>query len=648
MEKSPPLGQLSIDRLTSPAVETNHGDLLHDPITDKRRLLARACAVREALDEELRQFTWLEGEYFEAKEVRWSRFKDALVATERGDWSRLKSEGIMLDPSWLSNFVQAMLRNRPVEVQVVATPSLEIAKNWQNNTSHIDFESILNKHNSGISMAALLRRLSQLEYTRPVLEVDDLFYADTHLALSALHRQALFQHIHTHLEEQGVVNTTDIPGEDYLFISRGRRAEQVDELIDYLDYAETGMVVRNKDGGFYFRPNEHIHESNLRSHPPTKMLPKEGILLKEANGTPSAVAISASSYIDHINSNFAHVRFQSASFQGLLSHQVPLPSDHVALDILGQSLDRVHPHNRYNIYYDQRYLIPRRATYAFATLLRNEINKVIENLKEYDDVKVAMNPEHYLQHNYANPEGMWPEDVQGVSVIAAELPLHFRPESLGSATVIGYGPFSYPALAIAPFMKPDGAIAISDLLPANITFAEQWFDGTASNEHGDVYHRFARAFQDRPQSGIFYADCENQLQQTGKLQVASLEELPSDSAQLVVESFVSCSFNSEKYGFFEAIRQKARILKWEPGSMMIAVHMVGSPGWNNSGDDEGVKMEAANLTLEDIKNGYISAGLRIIKAVPLYADTSFREEHKGMVVIFAAPDTLSKPASIPR
>jgi hypothetical protein len=71
--------------------------------------------------------------------------------------------------------------------------------------------------------------------------------------------------------------------------------------------------------------------------------------------------------------------------------------------------------------------------------------------------------------------------------------------------------------------------------------------------------------------------------------------------------------------------------------------MVGSGGWNNSGDDEGIKIPAANLSLQDIEGAYRSAGMRIVNCTPLHADASFREDYKGMVVVFAKPDTTERP-----
>jgi hypothetical protein len=195
-------------------------------------------------------------------------------------------------------------------------------------------------------------------------------------------------------------------------------------------------------------------------------------------------------------------------------------------------------------------------------------------------------------------------------------------------------------------MKEGASIDISDLLPENIDFAREWFSGTAESQHESVYRHFGDLFRQLSKSGHFYQDCEEQLRTAGHLHTAVLENLPSDSAQVVIESFVSCSNNIEKYGFYESIRQKARVLTWTNKSMMVSVHIVGSGGWNNSGDDEGIKIPAANLSLNDIEDGYTSAGLRIVKCVPLHADSGFREDYEGMVVIFAKPDTIDRPLSI--
>lgn len=635
------MNRLSINYLTQPAIETQYGELSREPVTDKRYLFTKAMAVRETLADELGQ---------QSKHIppagsrRWDDLRAHLSQVAKtGDVSRLKVFGFWIEAQQLTHLAQTLLRNRPLEIQAVNTTSLDP---YEKGPDH-SFANQLH----GIAMTSVLRRLGLSEYMRPVMELDDANYKDTSIAVDGLHRQALLRRLHGVLLDAKVVHPDDSPGKDFLYLPYSTHATKVDSLIDELDNSEAGIVADYKDGRVFFRPNQRVHQTALWMQPYTKQPPADGVLLKDAEGHPSKTAIQAASYLHPINTAFTHVSMQSYPFKGYnlsSTNYSKLPSDFLELDILLQALDRASPHSRYNIVYDRGYVSPQHTAYILTHLLHSEMGRIAKTLQATSDVSRTMKPQAYFDHNYSSPEGIWPIDVQGVRAIASELPLHFYPESIKSATVIGYGPFSYPALAAAPFMKKDSTMVISDLLPANIALVTQWFTGSADEKHNQAYRQFAQLFKSGKKTGQFYNDCEQQLRAVGRPIVAALEQLPSDSAQLVIESFVSCSYNSERHGFFEAIKQKARILKWGPDSMMISVHMVGSKGWNNSGDNEGVTMEAADLSLEDIQAAYASAGLRVVKITPLYADSSFREGHKGMVVIFAKPDTVVKPQSIPR
>jgi hypothetical protein len=253
-----------------------------------------------------------------------------------------------------------------------------------------------------------------------------------------------------------------------------------------------------------------------------------------------------------------------------------------------------------------------------------------------------MKPVDYFDHNYNDEKGIQAEDVQGIEASGDEFPLIFAPGDITSAAIIGYGPFTYLSLPLASFMAEGATIDISDLLPENIAFVDQWLAG--ENEVQDAaYRRFGDAFR-KTRSGKFYEACEKQLRKHARSHVAALEDLPSNSVQVIAEGFVSCSRNIEKYGFFSSIREKARIMTWTNKSHMVSVHMINSGGWSNSGDHEGVTIPAARLSMADLEDGYRSAGLRIVYRKRLEsAKTKIRKDYNGMYIVIAKPDTLERP-----
>lgn len=572
----------------------------------------------------------------------WDRLDIALQATRSGDWSQLEQYGIYINPAWFGGIAQSMLRSRPVDMQVAAGRPLVAP---ESDDHRLALDTLFDKQQAGLEFSALLRRIQGFDTVRPVVLVDDLLTSQL-FPIDAINRWRMLHAAQSHLLHAQTITQADQPGKDFRLISLADSADQFERLQALLTESPAGLVVNYKDGRSYLRPYERIYKSVEHQHCLSNpKLYQEGVQLRKQDGSPTDIAVRAGSYLDS-PTNVTHLRLLSTSIPrrtGVLQESLESSQE---LSLILQALDLAYPDSDQNIYYDSKRVTADHVVHALTSLLYNEIGTIIQMLQKLDDVRTAMKPRDYFLHNY-NTEDVWPEDIQGVHVIANELPLHYDPGEVSSAAVIGYGPFSYPALGIAPFMRPGAKIHISDLLEANIDFAKDWFNGNADPEHARVYTNFAELFTLSPQSGDLFNDCEAQLRNAAELQVIALEDLPTDFAQLVVESFVSCSRNIEKLGFYNSIKQKARILQWGNKSMMISVHMVGSGGWSNSGDQEGITIPATRLTLEEIEDGYRSAGLRIVKRTALHADASFREDHKGMVVIFAKPDTRRRPHSIP-
>lgn len=635
------------DFLATPAVELSSGDLLYPPILDKRELYEKAIAVREELDRDLEEQAATIKSAMSGSTDRWDAIDWALKQTERGEWAKLEACGIKLDPGWISDITRSMLRNRPVEIQIAETNRPRVIRN-SNGEYSLSYDGILDKQLGGVALAAMLQRIDTgFDYTRPVVQVDNLIHSNEYFAAQALHRQHALQVAYQSLRSRGAIGEHDRPGTDFILIPQTRNEEQVGMLLDRLQDSEMGLMVTSANGAIYFRPDDRISTSVTRQYSTNSdQLAHDGVLLQEEDGTPTVAARNAASYLNPINTRFTHVTIRDVHFVDLLGKRIKTPETDQELSMILQSLNITHADRNHTIYHDSRLIPPEYTAYALTRILRNEVDRIATSLKELDDVQIAMKPKEYFDHNYRGEKGTWPEDIQGAHVIGSELPRHYNLGEIKSAAVIGFGPFSYPALALAPFMKKGATMDISDLLPGNIEFAQEWFDGTANDEHASVYRTFANLFKEGHESGHFYQDCEELLKAAGNLHVAALEDLVSDSFQIVIESFVSCSNNIEKYGFHRSLEHKARILQWGKDSMMISVHMVGSDDWSNSGDDEGIKIPAANLSLKDIRNGYTSVGMNILRCVHLHADSSFREGHKGMVVIFAKPYPINKPPSI--
>lgn len=629
----------SVEEITAPAIEIKAG-LQHEPIRDDHSLLEKAHAIRAELEQDIARQKLAISESIPPHSSfilrDFEELKFSLHSAAKGNWQYLDKLGFAVDRQWIGDITRSMLRDRPVEVQLAAIKPPEYSDDA------LERDQPFREQQTGLLFGAMLRRVQGLEYVRPVVMVDDI-QTRTDPLLAGLQGEQLIKATYDRLGRLGIITVSDVPGKDFLVIPASRNIARADELIEHLDDTETGVVADYEDGRIFLRPSKRVCDSMAEQYKGRDSdLRKSGILLRKTDGTFTPTALEAASYLHAINADFTHVRLRNVPLISLLGRFSVTSRDSQSLSTVLQTLHITHPDRDHAIYYDSRVVRPEWAVYALTCLLKQEVDKVIQTLGELDDVAKAMKPKDYFDHNY-NTEMMWPEDAQGTRVIGSELPLHYSLGEIESAAIVGYGPFSYPGIAIAPFMAKGAKIDISDLLPANIEFAREWFEDKAYETHARTYRRFADRLRQGKQSGRFYTDAEKRLRETGNLHVAALEDLASDSAQVVLESFVSCSNNIEKYGFYESIRQKARIMTWTPRSMMISVHMVGSGGWNNSGDHEGIKIPAANLTIGNIEDGYRSAGLRVVNCVPLHADATFREDYKGMVVIFAKPDTIDRP-----
>ena len=648
-----------IEILTTPAIETVTGHLAMSPVKDEAVLLDRATVIYDALDNELKSLRQqirrrqsIAGiRHDHIADKRMARFKYAVDHTPHKGWSTAygtsgnsSDQGLLhLNCNWLQDITRNLVRNRPVEVEV-ATLASRRPFAWGKDKEP-SYSEALRHNEAGLAIGALLHRIQAFEYVRPIITVNDTPQPDSILTRDNL-RRIMVKQAHDMLTEFGGIGDDAQPGKDFAIVPYSNYIDSYDEFVGRLEDSEAGFIAEYTDGRVYLRPSDRIRQSvNHQFSHHDKELSTQGVLLRHSDGSPSTAMVHAATFMNPINTQFTHLRLHSRYLTDAIGQSIHPVGTEQQVSAFMQALDISHPDRDHNIYYDHRFW-PEQAAYAFAFLLRREVQKIIDYAQTLNPVEKTMKPKDYFEHNYTDEEGMWPEDQQGVAAFAAELPLHYAPGDIESAAVIGYGPFSYPALGIAAFMKEGGRIDISDLLPSNIAFAQEWFDNAAEPGHTVAYTRFSDRFKSGKKAGHFYNDCEEQLRRAGRLHVAALEDLESDSAQVVVESFVSCSNNIEKYGFYETIRQKARIMSWTSRSMMISVHMVESGGWNNSGDHEGVTIPAAKLTIEELEDGYRSSGLRIIKSVPLRADTGVRDDYNGMLLVFAKPDTIERPKSV--
>lgn len=565
-----------------------------------------------------------------------------IESAEEGCPDTLEEAGLKVTPEWLTDTLWKILGDLPVEVEVArsAAPFMSDSDSTSFSTRFTDYRNMFHGQEPGLALGAMLRRIEGLERIRPVVLVEDRFRASDH--------DATVNAAYAHLLKTGVMYAEGQPGKDFLIVPLSRGEANAKKVRETLERTEAGMVVPSSDGAVRFRPFPRLANGIARQWdvPTTGSHYHEGVLLQGPDGEPTDVVVEAASYLNPINSFFTHLRVCQGSLNG--EKRFDTEKDQ-ALSMLLRAMDKTYPDRDHRIYYDPKHMTPTEVSYVVVRMLQHEATRIIKLLSALSDVRSAMKPLSYFEHNYAQRR-IWPEDLQAIKTVATELPLYYSPGEVSSAAIFGYGPLTITALAVAPLMEENVMIDISDPVPENVAFAEEWFNGTPGvgsfDKQQTVYKRFGDEFQRYAQDKEFFARCTEQLRSKGRLRVAALEDLPSNSVQLLVESFVSCSRSVEKYGFFEAIRQKARILKWDNKSMMISTHMVRSGGWNNSGDDEGVLMPAANLSIDDIRNAYESAGLEVVRCVPLRSDDAIRKDYKGMVVIFARRARHTRPSGL--
>lgn len=236
----------------------------------------------------------------------------------------------------------------------------------------------------------------------------------------------------------------------------------------------------------------------------------------------------------------------------------------------------------------------------------------------------------YATRNYAKQIVI--EDRQLIAeAIRALTDLGIEQASLGRVADIGAGPNLYPALLLAPFVKPQsqgGRIELLEYSLPNRRYLESVIAGHDSTMYPELAHiwdKFEAYMTDR---NPLWQNSLEQVKLKAKVAKGDIYHLPHSRYDAASAFFVPESITTDLEECIRGIQNIISAVK--PGGVVLMGHMLGSTGYKAGLD---IVFPAVSLTTDDLFKIYNDSidQLKVIKAPP---SKQVREEgYTGMALV---------------
>lgn len=542
-----------------------------------------------------------------------------LAAIDEGNEAGMQKFGLSFEYAWINDVVATIIRGKPpVEIETVGPYA---AAHIDPATDRLEIEAakIPSNEMAGILVASLLRKIDPVAHnTRIVSLMDELNNFTTSRTFTKDEQDKYVVAMSEFYQRQGVLNSDDVPGVDFIIIRESDLAGKVSELERCLKRSKQGIIETNGAGEVYFRPTIDLIDSlALHSKNRSDELRKMGVLLRQADGTPTCQAMDASGFLNPINEHFMHVVMLDKSME----------SQQDKVYALLKAMGTVKQERYHNIFFDAENLSPEIVAYGVCKTLELHTATFINALDKYDEW-AAFDPYEYVKRNYGDK--ILEEDRQIiVTVIGALAGLGVQLGSLELVADIGSGPNLYPSMLMVPYIKNGAKIDMLEWSPANREYMTKLLAGQLAEDQAATWRKF-EVFM-RQQAGDIYEGCEANAKAAVNITEGNIFELPEAQYDLVSSYFVAESIVDSNMPFREAMQSLAKAIK--PHGVLIVAHMVGSEGYYAG---EGTLFPAVNLSVADLKEAYADADLDCT-IVPVGENTSekAREGYHGMAVVIA-------------
>ncbi len=654
-------------------------------ITDKATLLQRARQMNTVLEQEA-VATRLA--IVENSHTHGQRRLQLVAAVDEERWDALSELGFDTDSTWFFDVMESLVERRPIQLRTLS-PTLKIVPDRYAKPVVDPMASLYEQTGVKEELTHLFRKLDP--HVRIASMVNDFADPIAAVKYTPPDQDKFVVDTAKYFERHGLIRPDDKPGEDFLFLRASEQVDKVGTLIERLRESGNGSIKDDADG-IWFRPHPWLVNSvGELSDPQRKRLITEGILLidkteqkpkldelfLEEESRKSWILfreeyISPKEHAKLCREIFASGR-QEGNAQGLfLEHDSPPPTP-IALETASfldpQDTERMNillmeqsklsaqqdiylllkalgmtgrDRNQPIVFNEQTSrLWPESIMYALTKLFQVETKRLVHALEHYEEFPKMSIEEarQYMHKNYGeevnnkSENGILPEDETIIRVLLLRLPSLFK-NGIDSLAIPGWGPYSYLGPLLAKYLNDGAMFDITDRAGAMVELARQWKEGSLLDKDAAVGSKFERFIV--KEGTTWYQGCNDLAREKATIDYGDIYHLPEKQYQVIAESFVSCSISWSKRSFWDAIKAKANALKPGPDSRMIGIHMVGSRSWGTED-----RYPSVHLSLDDIKQAYLEAGMEVMEIIPIDTDVKAREGYKGMCIVIARPRVVN-------
>lgn len=587
-----------------------------DAISDKDVLRERATTMLTTLRIEKSR---LRGQIIAHADTKGERQKDrviaALAAVDEGE----TVEGIDTQYMWSMDIVDHMLRGKQLEIGT----SLATSSRVYENRSTKPVLSVTDEYRVGMSLVALLRKLTPGTPPRLLARVNDISPDFNNGSdYSAVERRELLGGIQRILREEKLFDSDAKKGTDFVLLPDSTQRGNFKRLVVLLEASNAGSVVREA-GNIYFKAHKWF--ASLLGKTKGASLIQDRLYLQFSDDYPLDAALIAAGLLDQ-GEGTMHLSLVDMSFKN--------PQQDAYAFLRASSI--THQEDHHTLYFAPELYPPELITYNIAGVLERSTEEFLHYLDK--DIPFEHMAEHfgyqYIKENYGKDvegkgyEGdILPADTGMIKYLIDHMHEIVPKGGFRKSINIGNGPFNYLNQLFSPFVEE--MVAFEPSGPMR-DVAIQWKEGTLPDEY-NVGPKFEE-FMTRYGRGN-YRESERLAKRKITITDKGIADAALEEHDLDLEGFTSCSIARTKQEFWKYIKLKAQGLKKTKDSRMVALHMVGSKGWDG--------FPAVNLSRDDIQQAYLDAGLEITHFEPFMkeksSDAATREGYDGMCVIVARP-----------
>ncbi|MBI5123018.1 hypothetical protein HZA75_04120 [Candidatus Roizmanbacteria bacterium] len=552
------------------------------------------------------------------------RLQMALNAINNGEENMLTELGLYFSYTQMQDILTTMIQGKfPLEIQTITASPITQYNAQTGQFAYTPWGFSANDI-VGIELSVLFRKIAPVARNiRLVITINEFLDNISKRQLTKYERDQYVLILLYFLESKGVIQPEDTAGLDFFVVRESLQVPKVDLLITQLRQSPKGKIIMDdEDGCVYFKPDaEFIESLGFSSALRRRELATYGLLLKDAQGIPTAHALDAAGYLNPINKHFIHLNIVDKQMEAEQDRTYALLR---ALNITKKELF-------HNIFFDSGIVSSDIIVYSVAKMFQIYVQKILHSSTFYNEWP-EFDAYEYAERNFNNNGEILPEDKQIIKhAIKAFTQLGIKPASLEKVADVGTGPNIYPAMLLSPFVTPDTKIELLEFSPHR-SYLAKLIGETIDPKHANIWKKFEE-FMIKT-GGELYEGCEKVVKRQAKIQFGDIFDLPQGNYDFVSSYFVAESIVDSQMPFREAIQSLGKAVK--PSGILMVAHMVGSEGYYAG---VGTHFPAINLTVEEIKHAYMDADLEIISlmAVGHDNDAKVREGYHGMCLVIAQP-----------